>query len=151
MSEKKIQSRQSSEKEIVQCDPWSIDVERGILRDGKGAEIRLEPRLSKLISVLMNHSGTFVTRRDLIDAVWPDAVVTEQSLTRAVSDLRKFLRANLAVPPAIETASKQGYRLSYPSQYKETRRSAFGTAIKRIAYGIGALVLFVLVLRGLNY
>lgn len=151
MSEKKIHSRQSSENENVQCDPWSIDVERGILRDGQGVEIRLEPRLSKLISVLMNHSGTFVTRRDLIDAVWPDAVVTEQSLTRAVSDLRKFLRLNLAVPPAIETASKQGYRLSYPSQNKEARRPASWTAIKWIAYGIGALVLFVLVLRGLNY
>jgi len=146
-----MHSRQSRENEIVELNSWSIDVELGILRDGQGAEIRLEPRLSKLISVLMIHAGTFVSRRDLIDAVWPDAVVTEQSLTRAVSDLRKFLRANLEVHPAIETASKQGYRLSYPSQIRETRQPALGTAIKSVAYGIGALFLFVLVLRGLNY
>lgn len=146
-----IHSRQPNESEIVEFDPWSLDVGLGLLRDGQGVEIRLEPRLSKLMSVLMNHSGSFVSRRDLIDAVWPDAVVTEQSLTRAVSDLRKFLRANFAAPPAIETASKQGYRLSCPTQNQKIQRPAYLEAMRRVAYGLGALVLFVLVLRGLNY
>lgn len=146
-----IHSRQSIQNGIVRFDPWTLDVELGLLRDGEGAELRLEPRLSKLMSVLMTHSGSFVSRRDLIDAVWPDSVVTEQSLTRAVSDLRKLLRANLAAPPAIETASKQGYRLTSPSKNKKMQRPAYWKALKRVAYGLGALVLLVLVLRGLNY
>ncbi len=99
----------------------------------------------------MNHSGSFVSRRDLVDAVWPDAVVREQSLTRAVSDLRKLLRANLVAPRAIETASKQGYRLSSPSRNKKIQRPAYSKALKVVAYGLGALVLPVPVLRGLNY
>jgi len=146
-----IQRSESKENGVIQFDPWTLDVELGLLRDGEGAELRLEPRLSKLMSVLMSHFGSFVSRRDLIDAVWPDAVVTEQSLTRAVSDLRKLLRANLAAPPAIETASKQGYRLSNSPKDKNVQQPTYLKALRTVAYGLGALVLLVLVLRGLNY
>ncbi len=104
--------------------------------------------------LLLNNLGKFVSRRELIDEMWPDTVVTEQSLTRVVSDLRKFLRLNYPAPPVIETASKQGYRMSY-SVLNVTPdsavRSPFWKVLRLIGYGFGALVLLVLVVRGLNY
>lgn len=151
MSEKMIQASQPSDDRVIRFDSWSLDAEVGVLSDGNGVELRLEPRLAKLMSVLMSQTGSYVSRRDLIDAVWPDAVVTEQSLTRAVSDLRKFLGENLAQPPIIETASKQGYRLIYQTQNQATRKLNYWAVMKKVAYGVGVLVLLVLVLRGLNY
>ena len=151
MSEKMIHSRPTTENELVCFESWAIDGEFGLLRNGKGVETRLEPRLSRLMSVLMSHGGHFVSRRQLIDVLWPDAVVTEQSLTRAVSDLRKVLSANYSAPPTIETANKQGYRLSSPDQQRGQWRPTFWGSVKLAAYGFGALVLFVLVIRGINY
>lgn len=151
MRENKVHVGGSAADEPAQIEPWTIDVELGLLRDGSGVEKRLEPRLSKLMQVLLDHAGRFVSRRELIDEVWANAVVTEQSLTRAVADLRKFLRSNYSVPPVIDTASKQGYRLSYPTQTQGSGRAALWRVAKRVAYGVGAMVLIVLVLRGLNY
>lgn len=151
MSEEMVHSRHTNEDKLVYFGPWAIDGEFGLLRNGEGVETRLEPRLSRLMSVLMSHGGHFVSRRELIDALWPDAVVTEQSLTRAVSDLRKVLRANYSAPPIIETASKQGYRLSSRDEQKGQLRPTFWGFVKLVVYGVGALFLFVLVLRGLNY
>lgn len=151
MSEKMIYSTHTNEEKLVYFGSWAIDEEFGLLRNGDGVEIRLEPRLSRLMSVLMGYGGHFVSRRQLIDVLWPDAVVTEQSLTRAVSDLRKVLGANYSTPPIIETANKQGYRLSSPDQQKGQRRRTFWRSVKLAAYGFVTLVLLVLVLRGINY
>ncbi len=151
ISEKMIDSRHADKDSLVHFESWAIDGDFGLLRNGEGVEVRLEPRLSRLMSVLMSHGGHFVSRRQLIDVLWPESVVTEQSLTRAVSDLRKVLRANFSAPPIIETANKQGYRLSSPEQPEGQRRRTFLGVVKLAAYGLGTLVLFVLILRGINY
>jgi len=151
MCEEKVYSRKSDKDEIARSHQWTIDAGFGLLKDGNGVEARLEPRLSKLMCVLLKNAEKFVSRHELIDTVWADTVVTEQSLTRAVSDLRKTLRTNFSTPPMIETASKQGYRLSFPPQDQESHEFSFGRFARRVGYGFGALVLIVLVLRGLNY
>jgi len=154
MSEKKVHTKHLPGNETSGGCVWTIDTELGTLKDGLGVETRLEPRLSKLMYLLLNNLGKFVSRRELIDEMWPDTVVTEQSLTRAVADLRKFLRSNYLAPPVIETASKQGYRMSYtaPKDASSSARSGiFWKGMRMAAYTFGLLVLFVLVLRGLNY
>lgn len=154
MSEKIVHSVQSEDHASDETGVWTIDAELGLLKDDSGAEKRLEPRLSRLMDVLLVNCGSFVSRRELIDEMWPNVVVTEQSLTRAVADLRKFLRTNYQLPPVIETASKQGYRLSFPANDVTSdgpSHSRFIKILRMGAYGFGALVLFVLVMRGLNY
>lgn len=154
MSEKKIHAEPFRNSETNAGGSWSIDAELGLLTDESGIEKRLEPRLSKLMFLLLSNLGKFVSRRELIDEMWPDTVVTEQSLTRAVADLRKFLRLNYRVPPVIETASKQGYRMSYAAldeMSDSATGSSFWKVLRLIGYGFVALVLLVLIVRGLNY
>ena len=74
MSEKMIHSRHTDKDNPVYFGSWAINGEFGLLRDGEGVEIRLEPRLSRLMSVLMSHGGHFVSRRQLIDVLWPSQV-----------------------------------------------------------------------------
>lgn len=73
----------------------------------------IEPRLMQLLCYLRCHPDRVATRDELVKALWPKVIVNENSLTRAVSELRKQLATD-AFPGAsfIETIPKKGYRLS---------------------------------------
>lgn len=70
----------------------------------------VEPRLIKLLCMLAAEAGRVVDRQRLIDALWPRVVVNDNSLNRAVSDLRKVLQAHNHL--WIQTIPKRGYRLN---------------------------------------
>ncbi|HMB93596.1 MAG TPA: winged helix-turn-helix domain-containing protein, partial [Rhodothermales bacterium] len=53
-------------------------------------------------------------RETLIDTVWPDVVVTDDVLTRCVSELRKLFDDDARAPHVIETIPRVGYRLLAP-------------------------------------
>lgn len=70
----------------------------------------VEPRLIKLLCMLAAEAGQVVDRQRLIDALWPRVIVNENSLNRAVSDLRKALQNHNH--SWIQTVPKRGYRLN---------------------------------------
>lgn len=80
---------------------------------------QLEPRLIKLLCFLGANPQRVLSRDELVAELWPKVIVNENSLTRAVSELRKQLElpgdANTAF---IETIPKKGYRL-IPAMSKE--------------------------------
>lgn len=79
-----------------------------------GEEISLEPRVMQVLVYLADRPGQVVSREDLLAAVWHDAVVNDEALTRAVFDLRKALGDSAQKPAVIETIRKVGYRLIAP-------------------------------------
>lgn len=81
-----------------------------ICHSRQGIEKRLEPRLMHLLSFLAANSGRILSRDVLIAELWPRVIVTENSLTRAVSELRKHLADGEGFA-RIETVPKKGYRL----------------------------------------
>jgi len=82
--------------------------------DGPEGATGVEPRVMKVLLVLAEHPGEVVARDDLLDEVWGDAVVGEESLTRAVSELRRIFGDNARRPDYIETIRQHGYRLIAP-------------------------------------
>lgn len=70
----------------------------------------VEPRLIKLLCMLAAEAGQVVDRQRLIDALWPRVIVNDNSLNRAVSDLRKALQGHSH--SWIQTIPKRGYRLN---------------------------------------
>ena len=81
--------------------------ERRLLRDG--APISLRPRAFDLLVALVDRAGHLVTKDELLDRVWPKAVVEEAALHVQVSSLRKVLGAD-----AITTVSGRGYQFILP-------------------------------------
>lgn len=77
-----------------------------------GTKIVLEPRLMELLCLLAAQSNVVVSRSELSDSLWPRVIVNENSLTRAVSTLRKNLATIHPDANLIETISKKGYRLN---------------------------------------
>ncbi|MGH8465256.1 MAG: winged helix-turn-helix domain-containing protein, partial [Pseudomonas sp.] len=79
-------------------------------------EVRsLEPRLMQLLCLLAAAPHRVFTRDELMSYLWPRVVVNDNSLTRAVSELRKKLASD-AGASCIDTIPKSGYRLSPASQ-----------------------------------
>ena len=86
-----------------------VDVtERRVTRSGKA--LVLPPKAHDLLVCLVRRAGHLVTKRELLDAVWPDAFVEEGSLAVYVSALRKALGDGRESARYIQTVSKTGYR-----------------------------------------
>lgn len=73
---------------------------------------QLEPRLVHLLCYLAANAYQVLTRDELIEELWPQVIVNENSLTRAISELRKHLSLDATTALVyIETIPKKGYRL----------------------------------------
>ena len=131
----------------------SLDYREGTVTGPKGT-LRLEPKVMEVLVVLARYSGHVVSRADLIEAVWPDVVVTEHTLSRCIYQLREALR-DVSVGrqakdfEAIETLPKRGYRLVIPVEQAPEEIRVVGDKLfielRRPQLLIGGLVLFVVV------
>jgi DNA-binding winged helix-turn-helix (wHTH) protein/Flp pilus assembly protein TadD len=93
--------------------PFAIDVKRQqLLRNGEMVD--LSPHLVEILSHLAAHHGETVSKNDLLDKFWPDVHVTENTLTRAIADIRSALEDDAAEPKFIQTVARRGYRFIAP-------------------------------------
>ncbi len=88
-----------------------FDPARAELLGPDGAPVHLRPRAMRLLEVLLAQAGRVVTRDDLIAAVWPGVVVTDDSLVQCVGDIRRALGADHGL---LHTLPRLGYRLDLP-------------------------------------
>ncbi|MDA8020869.1 MAG: LpqB family beta-propeller domain-containing protein [Thermoanaerobaculia bacterium] len=100
--------------ETAKLGPWQVLLTLNRLRHDDGTETVLEPKVMKVLSILLQHSGEVVTRDRLLNAAWPGEYVTEHVLSRSISELRKALGDDHRAPRYIETIRKVGFRLIPP-------------------------------------
>ena len=105
-----------AQSEPFQIHDWVVDPQLNQICHQRSGESRhLEPRLAKLLCHLAAHQGKVVERDTLVALLWPRVIVNENSLTRAVSELRKQLTVAAETRTNyIETIPKRGYRLVVP-------------------------------------
>jgi len=82
-------------------------------------DIQIPPKYMHVLVYLAEHAGRLVRREDLLDTIWKNTIVVEESLTRAISELRKLLGDDPKKPEIIETIPKKGYRLIAAVTWKE--------------------------------
>lgn len=92
---------------------WRVEPDRHRLVGPEG-EVHLTPRTMAVLSCLADHPGEVVSRDSFSERVWAPAVVTDDALTRCISELRRALGDTTAAPRFIETIPKRGYRLVAP-------------------------------------
>jgi DNA-binding winged helix-turn-helix (wHTH) protein/TolB-like protein len=92
---------------------WAVEPQLNNL-ERNGQAVRLEPKVMQVLVCLAEHQGELVTKEQLIRAVWADTFVTDDVLTRCISELRKALNDDPKQPRFIETIPKGGYRLIAP-------------------------------------
>ena len=74
--------------------------------------VHLSPKSFDLLQILIESRPALVTKTELQDRLWPDAVVLEANLGNAVAEIRKALGDNPRSPKFIATVSRRGYRFS---------------------------------------
>ena len=78
-------------------------------RVARGPEpLDLTPKLLDLLLYFLERPATLVTKEELLDALWPNANVTENALAQAVSELRQGLGDDAAAPQFIRTVARRG-------------------------------------------
>jgi DNA-binding winged helix-turn-helix (wHTH) protein/TolB-like protein len=78
---------------------------------GPAGETVLQPKVIDVLCALAERPCEVLSRSELIDRVWGKEYGADESLTRAISQLRKAFGDAREVPQVIETISKRGYRL----------------------------------------
>ncbi|MGZ5443767.1 MAG: alpha/beta fold hydrolase [Thermoanaerobaculia bacterium] len=94
---------------VYQFGPFRLDTAQGLLSTQEG-EIALAPKAFDTLRVLVESSGTVLTKRELLDRVWPDTFVDENNLAQNVSLVRKALAAADPSVEYVQTIPRRGYR-----------------------------------------
>ncbi|EYD73982.1 hypothetical protein Rumeso_04451 [Rubellimicrobium mesophilum DSM 19309] len=93
---------------VVRMGGAVLDLGRGTLtRDGQVVPLR--SKSFRLLCELANHPGRVMSKQELLDAVWPDVIVTEASLSQAVHDVRRALGDEAG--QVLRTVSRRGFML----------------------------------------
>lgn len=83
--------------------------ERNLLRS-REKDISLEPKIMQVLCVFTDNAREVVSREAMIKQVWEVDYGADESLTRAVSLLRKYFKSLGLTDKTIETIPKRGYR-----------------------------------------
>ncbi len=93
--------------------PWYVRPSMNLISREKWS-VQVEPKVMQMLVVLAENPGEVISRDELHERLWPDAVVTDKALTRLASELRKAFDDDAREPSIIATISKSGYRLVAP-------------------------------------
>ncbi|MGY4283743.1 TolB-like protein/cytochrome c-type biogenesis protein CcmH/NrfG [Bradyrhizobium sp. LM2.7] len=99
-----------SEK-IFNFGKFILDLRRGCLRTDN-REVELRPKSFEVLRYLVENAGRLVPKNEIIEAVWPNVTVTDESLTRCVSDIRLVLED--VDQTSIRTVPRRGYVFEAP-------------------------------------
>jgi adenylate cyclase len=87
-------------------DRWTLDCARGTLI-GDAGDIFLRPKSFEVLRYLIENAGRLVSREDVLGTVWADVIVSEESLTQCVSEVRQALGDS--DQRVIKTVPRRGY------------------------------------------
>jgi predicted ATPase/DNA-binding winged helix-turn-helix (wHTH) protein len=72
--------------------------------------VALSPKAFDMLHYLVTHAGRLVTKDELLDAIWPQAAVSEAVVRVTIGALRKALGDTIQPPRFIATVPRRGYR-----------------------------------------
>lgn len=134
---------------------FTLDLRAGFLRH-RGDEVTLRPKTFEVLKFLVERHGQVVSKSALIDGVWPDAAITDNSLAQCVSEIRRALADDRQ--EVLRTVKGRGYvfsaavktpLLQMPRRLETSRASAGRSPAKpRKWLLMGALCLLVAVAGG---
>lgn len=91
---------------IYQFGEFLLDTQKGCLFRG-GEEIRLRPKVYETLKYLVQNPGRLIAKPELMQAVWPDSFVTDDSLVQCTLELRRALEDH--DQQILKTVPRRGY------------------------------------------
>ena len=84
-----------------------------------GKLVAIEPKAFRALVFLLRNPQRLISKEELLNSLWGDAVVMEGSLTRCIWLLRRLLEDDIREPRYIETVATIGYRFVCPVEVSE--------------------------------
>jgi TolB-like protein/DNA-binding winged helix-turn-helix (wHTH) protein/Flp pilus assembly protein TadD len=103
--------RESSREQLFQFGKYRLDAGKALLLR-EGVEVHLRPKSFRVLEYLVRNPGRLVTRRELMDAVWGQVVVTDDSLTQCLIDIRRAMGDD--GQQAVRTVPRRGFVFEWP-------------------------------------
>jgi DNA-binding winged helix-turn-helix (wHTH) protein/Tfp pilus assembly protein PilF len=98
-------------QDCYEFDGFRVDTRQRILQTlPGGARIDLQPRVFDALLLFVERTGELLGKRELMQALWPNVIVEENSLNQVVSQLRKALGERPSEHRYIVTSPGRGYR-----------------------------------------
>jgi adenylate cyclase len=96
---------------LLRFESFTLDLDRLSLVGPLG-QMELRRKSFELLRYLVEHAGRVVTKEEIIDAVWPDVTVSDESVTQCISEVRHALGEQSR--RIIKTVPRRGYLLDVP-------------------------------------
>jgi DNA-binding winged helix-turn-helix (wHTH) protein len=94
---------------LLRLNGRMVDLQSGSVRDDAGYSTTLRPQTAEVLKVLAAKPGTIVSKDELMQAVWGNIAVSDDSLVQCVIEIRKALGDGKH--QIVRTLPKRGYVL----------------------------------------
>jgi adenylate cyclase len=98
-------------RKSLQFASFTLDLERLCLR-GPAGEVELRPKSFEVLRYLVEHAGRVASKEEVMAAVWSDVTVTDDSLIRCISEVRRAIGDE--GQGIVKTVPRRGYLLDGP-------------------------------------
>jgi DNA-binding winged helix-turn-helix (wHTH) protein len=103
-----LQATRTTAQAVYVFDEYRLDIADGrLLREN--VPVPLAPKEFRMLQLLVEHHRRLVTKQELLELVWGDKFVSDDTIAQRMSCLRKAL-GDSAASKYIETVPKRGYR-----------------------------------------
>src|SRR5438309_2544983 len=97
--------------QLHRFDGFTLDLTRGCLLHGV-REIKLRPKPFEALRYLVENPGRLISKAELIENIWPDTAVTDDSLVQCLIEVRRALGDE--AQQIIKTVPRRGYIFEKP-------------------------------------
>ncbi len=94
---------------IYRFGSFEIDVSTRELRAG-GRPVEVEPKVFDLLAYLLAHRDRAVSKDEILEKIWPNQIVTEAALSRAIMKARRAIGDDASRQGVIRTLHGHGFR-----------------------------------------
>jgi DNA-binding winged helix-turn-helix (wHTH) protein len=94
---------------VLNFERFCLDLTRGSLRIGE-QDIALRPKAFDVLCYLAQNAGRLVSKQELYEAVWPNVIVSDDSIAQCIRELRSRLGDD--DHSLIKTVPRRGYMLA---------------------------------------
>lgn len=96
--------------ESFKINQWTYYRETSLLSCDGLDNITLDPKVAALLEFFIAQPNSVLSRDDLLTNVWPGIIVSDNTVSWAISQLRKALGDKASSPLFIKTLPKKGYQ-----------------------------------------
>lgn len=95
--------------QIYQFREFILNTQEHTLRN-ENCDIHLRPKAFKTLVYLVERQGILIKKEKLLSDLWPNVIVTENTLSQCIDEIRKVLGDNARQPHFIQTIPRLGFK-----------------------------------------